>query len=228
MMPNDLARETERFAELLGRKSLALDWNTSVVRRDGHEAIVSWATAVDGRDALFSSATLSEYLRLVADRQFSVLLADGSLIQISATFHHTRLVKHRYCLFPAPIPVAREDLVGMSLVDIIEATPDAELRNVLTLEGPVRFDYDTTAARPGHSACHFTTSRLDTRVPVFGPLSLGHFVQFLANNYFVAWQSEPEVLNWPLRWLERTLTPEDRRLLHIDQAQMPMGGSSRQ
>lgn len=217
MTPQEAANEINAFAGHLAEHKLALEYNKTVVRRDGSDTMVTWSTASSGQDALFVAPTLAEYVRLVSERQFSVLLSDGSFLQISLTFGRgNKLAKHRYLLFPSPLTISAEDVAQMSVVDIVQCVPDAELRETLLLEGPVRFDYDERAAKPGHPVSHFTTARTDVRIPVFAPLCLGHLVRFLACQVFASWREHAIFREWPLRYFDRTLTADEQTQLHLE------------
>ncbi len=84
------------------RAGLSLDSNMSCIRQvKGGKVLVSWDSEhMVFKDNEFSS--LSEYISLLLRSQYTLVLFDGSLIQISYTIERNEIVGHRLCWYPSP------------------------------------------------------------------------------------------------------------------------------
>jgi hypothetical protein len=181
----DLRRAIDEFALGLLEVGIAVDLNKAVsLSQPNRRVLITWANAgISTPFTDFEFATLSEYLQYVQDRQFSALLFDGSLIQISYTVEGgDDVIDHRLCWYPCPAYFRPEDLELAPLEDIIRSTPSTELR----CRGPLRFDYSPFQARDGHSPCHLHAFQEDCRVPVRGPVDLVTFANFIFGHFYPA------------------------------------------
>ncbi len=103
------------------------------------------------------------------------------------------------------------------VVDYIEALTAKEYLEKVRLEGPIRFDFDEVAGRTDHPAAHVTIGRECCRIPMFGPLSIGHFLRLTFRHFYPQWWEEHDAIRgWPLRWFDRTLADDDRLTLHFE------------
>jgi hypothetical protein len=216
MTPKELLAQVNRALDDLTRADLVMDANAMVVQDLGKgRSRITWG-ATDGA-ILFEAPTLEEYLRLLRDRHFTALLIDGGLLQISYEVCGGKIVGHRLCYFPCPVLFDRETVAEFGLLEYIESIPSESLRETIRLEAPIRFDFDPVAAGPGHASSHLTFSRDCCRIPVFSPLSLRHFFQFVFANFYAAWWVQHAFLREFPHWLsDRTLTDEDSNMLHVE------------
>lgn len=178
--------------------------------------------------------TVSEYKRYLLSRDYSCVLLDGSLLQLSWEFEFGELSKHRLCYFPCPVVVDLQATDGESLEEIVDyellradtedswvaSGPDGRMVYIgpqgLRLRSPLRFDYCRQSASPDHPATHLTVQTTDCRLPVAGPLSLGRFVRIVFGQFYPAmWQSHPAMSELPLGDLDHTLTEQERAHPHI-------------
>jgi hypothetical protein len=174
---------------------------------------------VPSTDTVF--ATIDEYQRLVQNRQYNSILFDGSLLQISYTFRRNNLIKHRLCFYPCPFYLEPDEWelyqqAGLGLLDIFEPLSFDKFQNHLRLQSPVRFDFDLDSATEDHPASHLHLLREDCRIPVFAPLSIGHFVQFVFRHFYPEqWQSYEFLREWSREKYDTMLTDKQRRQLHL-------------
>lgn len=212
MGAQDVRRELDAFVSQLWRAGLVADANSNV-EKNGR---VAWANA-GASAALYEAPTIGEYVRLLRERQFTALLSDYAILQLSFEFDGGRLIKARQCFYPCPVIVDPADLEELGIADFIELLAPTELLDRIRLEAPVRFDFDQVAARQSHSASHLTLSRDCCRIPAFGPLSLGHFIRFVFQNFYPDWFTAHAFLKeWPLDWGARTITPEECLGVHVE------------
>jgi hypothetical protein len=110
-----------------------------------------------------------------------------------------------------------EDVQDFGLVDYIDLLTHEDLISRMRFDGPVRVDFDGDSARPGHPAAHLTISRDSCRVPLFGPLSVGHFVRFVFGNFYQEWWERYDFIrDWPVQWLPRNIADDDCLKLYVE------------
>ena len=217
MTPNEVRADAENLSLALLEHSLALDSNRIIRRYDSGVEWVTWASTRDDSLPLYDEPTIEAYQRLLTERQYAVLLADFSLLQLSFAFERGILTRQRFCFYPCPVLLDREDVEMFGIVDCIEALTAQELVQRTRLDAPVRVDFDRDASGPGHPAAHLTLSRDSCRIPLYGPLSVGHFVHFVFSNFYPEWWGDHEFIrSWPRVWLPRTISEDERLQLHVE------------
>ncbi|AZL84316.1 DUF2290 domain-containing protein [Aliivibrio salmonicida] len=190
--------------------------NHSVFRKAGGLKEITWGN--DGyilKDEEFSS--ISEYCSLVENRQYSMLLCDGSLFQISYTLDRSTIVKHRLCWYPCPIHVDSSDLDGNDITDIIlEKMSTGDIES-FRARSPLRFDYAPSQATEDHPTVHMHLSEETCRIPVKSPLCLKEFVTFIVRNFYDVLTQDPSLYQNLKTWGRiDTLTQEQKNRLHIN------------
>lgn len=238
-----IERETREIVTGLLARGLAIDTNPTVVRGTAPNYRVTWTPKPGARPLIIPGehGTYREYLRLLTDRQYSCLLADAAILQITYDLSDDEIVGHRLCYYPCPIDIREEDFEsGDNLDEIIqfhmeseatmtfeesaegqdqeevEGEADEPPRPRIRLRSPIRFDYDPGSAGPNHPVSHLHLIHEDCRWPVFGPLSIGHFVRFVLKHFYPHVQSTvPELEGWPLRYGNRSITVAEEHELHI-------------
>ncbi|MGR5309560.1 DUF2290 domain-containing protein [Photobacterium damselae] len=181
---------------------------------------VSWGN--DGyilKDEEFSS--ISEYCSLVENRQYSMLLNDGSLFQISYSLDRSKIVKHRLCWYPCPIQVDAADLDGSDITDIIlEKMSKGDIESFRS-RSPLRFDYAPKQSKENHPTVHMHMSEESCRIPVKSPLCLKEFVTFIVTNFYDCLVQDTSLYQELRTWDGiDTLTQGQKERLHINTFRM--------
>lgn len=249
-------QETTSLVTALLDANLVIDTNAVVIRHDGQTQLVTWSSHPTREQLVVPGefGTLLEYRRMLRNRQYTCLLAEGSLLQLSFVYRHDELIKHRFSFHPCPVLLQPEDL---ELADDVESVINYYLENeftdvsavgALTAEGegvnvqqlatvapeevalaevaskarvrlrsPIRFDFDREGQGPGHPASHIHLTHEECRWPVFGPISLGHFIRFIFRHFYPEVAAREEhLLEWPLRFGNRSITQHEEGELFID------------
>ena len=132
------------------------------------------------------------------------------------------IIEQHLGFYPSPIPIAIEEWdlykqCGLTLMDYIN--DNLSPRNVLDnfrLRTPIRFDYDPDNARENHPASHLHLCHSECRIPVFAPLSIGHFVHFIFCNFYPELWNECSFLrDHSCDYYADTITLEQKKRLHI-------------
>jgi hypothetical protein len=107
--------------------------------------------------------------------------------------------------------------MGYGLVEILEDLSPQELKERLNLQSPIRFDFNREKAREDHPASHVHMLRNECRIPVFAPLSIGHFVKFVFRQFYPEkWKDSVFLQDWPCTRFDRTVTRLQEKQIHLN------------
>ncbi|WP_281920363.1 DUF2290 domain-containing protein [Nocardia cyriacigeorgica] len=144
---------------------------------------ISWHAAdpsvpfLDSRD----HTTISQYLAWLNAGNYSCVLFDGSLLQMSYALEKGRVIGHRLAYVPCPwqfdLSLIRE---GLALDEVFELCSSEDV----LLRSPVRFDYDPAASRLGHPAAHMTLNSSECRIACVAPLHAHRFTNFVFEHFY--------------------------------------------
>ena len=230
MTPAHVRGELARLAQVLLENG-ALAANASVITRvGGYEELVSWTGSANSVLAPDQIPRIAEYRLFIATKQYTCVLGDGSLLQLSYRFRRGQIVWHRLSYHPCPIlfdpaEIHPED----DLIELVDLFIDDEMRSELgshpltphplcrlRLRSPIRFDFDSASEGSGHPAVHVTVNSHSCRVPVFAPLSVGQFVRFVFKNFYPAeWAAQESIQRWPVSFQHRTITTDEEHEIHV-------------
>lgn len=229
MTPSDVRSEVSRLNATLLKSNLAVAVNGSVLKRSGSNVLVTWPSESSAAlsDHVFGS--LQEYRHFLRNREYTALLSDGALLQVSYSFDHDDIVAHRLCYYPCPLVLTSEG-ANANLIEDFDDQLAGELEAqyavlcasskidpvfALRLRGPLRFDFDARNSGPDHSASHLHLLQDDSRLPIYGPVSIGHFARFVFRHFYPS-QDTLELREWPLRHIGRTVGADEEFELFID------------
>jgi hypothetical protein len=225
MTAHELRQEIDQLVALLSEIELLVKSNSTTIAPSQGFTWVSWARPAESGLPL-GGETVAEYRAILRNGEYTCILRDGAVIQITYALKGNRLLKHRFCWIPAPVVVDPKDVKETDLAELIDqglleaglhVLDDDEAGDDLLLVAPVRFDYDPDAHEEDHAACHLTFNRSSCRVPVFGPLSLGHFVRFVFRHFYPdEWAAEQRLRAWALRFGSRMITPAQEEEIFVE------------
>lgn len=230
--------QINELLSFLLEEGLAIDSNSAIIRESGNDLILTWANAPDRLfDALVGKfASINEYRNLIENRHYHCMLFDGSIIQFGYLFTNNILSKHRNCYYPCPLIITSSDIEAIqsghdfvTLFDLlltqeidtlragISKSEFSDKQNLLQFSTPFRFDYDPSSQTDTHPASHLHVLNEECRWPVFGPISVGHFVRFVFRHFYPKVWSKYDVLrNWGLQFHIRSITDQERGELFIE------------
>jgi hypothetical protein len=235
MTPQELRGEIERAVNVLIDVKLAVDANPPILRRFGSDVLLTWPTqAGEGAFTDNQFGTIQEYRRLVLTRQYTCAFVDGALVQISFTFRGDDVIANRLCYYPCPLVLEAGvwDPTEIPLLDLFDSLVAEEFDEVLRIvgqsdparysprlrmRGPIRFEYAPEQRADDHPASHMHLGREEARLPVFGPLSFGHFLRFIVRHHYPEFWTYSAVLRgWRQTTGTRCIAPADEEGLFID------------
>jgi hypothetical protein len=222
MTPSKQRNDVRNFLDLLLEFGLAV-WTKPVIVKTftNGAARVSWPATCDFRGDLFrrDCSTVDSFCDWLDAQEFSAILFDGAMLQITFDFFGNELMGHRLGYYPCPFELdddGRQLLREQPIRDVIDMYRD-RWEDFCRLRTPVRFDYDPSAAAEDHPASHITLNGEACRLPVRGPLSLGHFVDFVFRNFYREQWTTYEFLRRQHRQdADRTITTQEECMIHLN------------
>jgi hypothetical protein len=180
-------------------------------------ALVTWDTIPSGEEFPHDEfGTLDEYLYFLDNRQYSVVLNDGAIIQISYRIKRNKIVWHRLSYHPCPISLDASELGDQTLSEFISGMDHDSLKLRLRTKSAVRFDFDPDEARAGHPSSHVTLNESCCRIPVRASLDLRNFVAFIFSNFYpVLWNSLAAIHALPSAPITTIISGADLLKLHL-------------
>lgn len=187
-----LRRHINALLEDLAKHDALAHYNLSVL--DEGTGRVSWIRhSAESMIDDFSYLTVDNYLQWARRDDYSALLPDGSLIQMTYTLAGSEIVGHRLCYVPSPVTTLADwqeaiDEGGWIGGDYAEIVSELLLESHAhsALKSMIRFDYDPYNSSVGHPASHLTINSVDCRIPCIAPLSPFDFVTFVFEHFYPA------------------------------------------
>ena len=216
MTARRIRNEIESLLVQLVWTEVALTMNPVVTRKLGDGQRVTWSSPKPFPGMMkVGFGTLEEYRFCIEAQMYSAILYDGSLLQLSYDFEGSELIRHRLLYYPCPFDVDPMLFVDVPVLDVFDLYR-SRAAEVVRLRSPIRFDYDFENQREFHPASHLTFLSEKCRWAVASPLSLGHFIRFVFYHFYPAhWSNLSFIRDWPQEPSERTITPDETRLIHV-------------
>jgi len=209
------------FIELLFEKDIVVIINPIVENREGAKIRITWKSPIPEGLVLSNVefATLSEYRLFLQMQQYTAVLYDGSILQISFDFNGTKLSGHRMCYYPCPLKIDQEIIKYEPILDIIDFYIESNAQ--IRLRTPLRFDYHSLNITDRHSKTHVHLNKHDCRCSIVAPLSLGHFVHFIFYHFYpLLWNEHEFIRDWSIDFYSRTISRREETLLHLSCRQL--------
>ena len=216
MTPKKVERDLRNLVDLLIEKDIAIASNPIAINRIDVAVRLTWHSPSGRTLGVGDFGTLENYRSLLQLQAYTVVLFDGSILQISYDFLGDTMLGHRLCYYPCPFDIDEDEIRVQPILDIVELYSEAGL-DQLRLRSPIRFDFDPKNADDGHPAVHAHLIRSRCRCPIMAPLSLGHFVRFVFYHFYPElWQECEFLQKWPLHIWPRTITVAEESQLYIE------------
>ncbi len=125
---------------------------------------------------------------------------------------------HRLCYFPCPFEFSPDEVEEISLEDFPSLLNAQELHQRIRLGSPIRFDFDADFSDERHTNSHLTINKVSCRVPVFGPVSPGHFLRFVLRYFYEDEFGVDRIDTHKPRFYARTLSHPPPHEIYMDTA----------
>jgi hypothetical protein len=221
MTPKGVMSELRDLLELLQLHEIARYSNPVVESRGKLNGVdvevvstIGWGDVLGRQRALDEFFSVAQYCSAVRNGNFSAILRDGSLLQMCYYFERREIVGHRLCYFPAPCEMDEGLLDDFGPADVVEMIMEQEPSS-LRLRSPLRFDYSAFAPE-AEPQCHLHLLFDGSRLPVFGPLSLGRFCGLVFQLFYPrVYESHRFLRELAVAALPRTIREAEERTMHL-------------
>ncbi len=232
MRPGAVRRELGDLISRLAIAELVVDTNPILEYRHRDDVTVTFGSPIVPEAVLQQdSSSIGEYRAVLGNRHYAALLWDGSVLQTTYRFRRDDIVGHRLVFLPCPFVLSPEEFDGpvdpLTIVDGLIAREARTLGNLfagsaevgrsrLRLRSPIRFEMDPNAVGLEHPTTHAHLWDVEGRIPVYGPVSVGHFVRFVFRHYYPdEWSAHDWLREWALKHAGQTITAPDELELHF-------------
>ncbi len=215
-----LCRRITQFGFNLLEKEFALDARIHVVRQLTRTRYsLTWKRDdPDGPLILGDPARILDYISILKRKDYSFLLRDGAVVQLSYTFDRESVDSHRLVYYPCPfsIDISLMDQFDASLTDLINGIYLDDVESVV-LKSPIRFDYAPEVAADFHPASHVTFNSNTCRIPVRAPMRFDQFMRFIIEKFYPDTLEDESVARQLLHGRhEECLSAHDRSRMHLN------------
>ncbi|MFB9262213.1 DUF2290 domain-containing protein [Bradyrhizobium erythrophlei] len=163
-------------------------------------------------------ARLADYLTILENQEYSYLMRDGGVLQISYVFKGMEIERHRLCYHPCPFAVTFGDIRDFEggLLELIQNSYMDRLEDSVLMRTPIRFDFAPDQTAPHHPASHITLNDPSCRVPARCPLAFDTFMKFILENFYSDIWEHPTIRNaLVFRQEPDCLSAHDRTRAHL-------------
>lgn len=166
---------------LLTNKLILLPNAVSVI----DDTMVTWRSPTPtGKFVDFADyATIRTYRRWAEQGEYSALLPDAALLQLTYRVTEGKIAGHRLAYVPCPYRVDQDLLVTDPVSDVLDLNA-AEAHDDITMQSAIRLDFDPRAAGPSHPAAHLTLNVSSCRIACEAPMLPEDFVRFVYRNFY--------------------------------------------
>ena len=183
---------------------------------------VTWDNEMkNGKRSRSDEVGYSEYLNVLENHDYSILLIDGGVIQMLLDYVGSKLMGYRYAYIPCPIYFSERELEyreeeNLTFFEFIGEFGQRDLINRFRIRPTFRFEYDPDTANEDYPSCHVHLSKSSSKIPVSRPVAYEQFLRFIFKNFYPEFfASYSEINGLSSRTLPEVITVEHKRELHF-------------
>ncbi|WP_082242165.1 DUF2290 domain-containing protein [Cereibacter sphaeroides] len=216
------ARNLDEFCARCLAAGIALNISSHVVQRIGKNRFsVKWAASHRRQFRRVIDLDLAEYLDCIRCNDFSLLLSDGGLIQVSSVFDADEVAESRFYYIPCPIRFEKSELEIddqiYPLEDFINELDTQEIRDRMCIRAPFRFELDPANESDGHPLNHVHIGSSSSRIPVALSMCWDAFSRFIFKNFYPEqFHVVESLIRHPATYRPQSLTEADEYELHMN------------
>lgn len=189
MSATSFARDLDEFCAECLSQGIALNISSHVTHPlGGNQFLVKWSPSSKRDFRRQNDLDLKEYLDCLRCNDFSMLLYDGGIIQVSVKFDSNTIKESRFYYIPCPVKFEKSELEIdkeiYPLEDFIDELPLKELRDRLCIRAPFRFELDPANASDAHPMSHVHIGPSSSRIPVALSMCWNSFSRFIFRNFY--------------------------------------------
>ena len=190
----------------------------STSRRRRH---ISWVRAPGASSYnRYDDTGYSTYYSILDNEDYSILLKDGGVVQISFDYLGSELNGHRYAYIPCPIYFSETELrlvdENTPFMELIDELWHEELISRFRIRPSFRFEYDPNSTQDDHPLSHVHLGKSSSRIPVSRPVRVEQFFRFVFKNFYRSEFTHYSKLNdLSSQVLPETIREEEKSELHM-------------
>ena len=203
-------------------EGLAFGISEHYVKSTKHQQLhMSWDRASGGSSySRDDDIGYSTYYSMLENRDYSILLKDGGIIQVSLDYLGSDLVGHRYVYVPCPIYFDETDLglvdAEVPFMELIDELWHKELVSRFRIRPSFRFEYDPNSTQDDHPFSHVHLGKSSSRIPVSRPIRVEQFFRFVFKNFYASeFKHHSKLYELSSQVLPETITEEEKSELHM-------------
>lgn len=127
--------------------------------------------------------TIRTYRRWAEAGEYSALLPDAALLQLTYDVVDGEIAGHRLAYVPCPYRVDQDYLLTDAIGDVLDLHT-SEPHGDITMQSAIRLDFDPGSAAIGHPTSHLTLNVSTCRIACEAPMAPEDFVRFVFRNFY--------------------------------------------
>lgn len=221
MSAASFSRAVDQFCANCLSSGVALNVSHHIVKPIGNNRFtVKWSPTSQRAYRRTPDLDLKEYLDCLRHQDFSILLMDGGIIQVSADFTADTITESRFYYIPCPIRFEKGELnIGdeiYPLEDFIEELSPDEIKERLCIRAPFRFELDPANERERHPKSHVHIGPSSSRIPLAASMCWNSFSRFIFRNFYSShFEGIAPLLQHPVSYREPTISDDDQYEVHM-------------
>ena len=181
---NNVKKEIENILECLIKSGMSVQQQYPIIKEYGDNVkSLEWNNITNLSVCLKNIDYSSIYNEINKNRDYTLKLVDGNIIQLLYTYKNDILYSHRLAMFPSPDLETFQNEPEIYEQDEIYA--DIISKKIVSF--PLRFDYcvDDIESTHTHPHSHVSLGEYkNCRIPAYGPISPIAFMNFVLENFY--------------------------------------------
>ena len=127
--------------------------------------------------------TIRTYRRWAEAGEYSALMPDAALLQLTYDMADGEIAGHRLAYVPCPYRIDQDYLLTEAVGDVLDMHT-TEPHDGITMQSAIRFDFDPGSSAVGHPTSHLTLNVSTCRIACEAPMTAEDFVRFVFRNFY--------------------------------------------
>ena len=181
---NHVKKEIESIISILVQSGMSVYQQYPIIKQcDNLMQKLEWKNITNLSICLKNLEYNEIYSEINKNKDYTIKLIDGNIIQMMYAFKNNKLYSHRLAMFPSPDLETFQDSPEIYEKDEIYA--DIIRKEIVAF--PVRFDYSIEEIESSHEHPYSHVSLgeyKNCRIPAYGPISPTVFMNFVLENFY--------------------------------------------
>lgn len=131
---------------------------------------------------------VDQYLKIVSDNAYWVLLNDYSIIRCAFVFKDNKLESENLLWWPCPVKIDSNMVDEFGLVETVECLLQADSSESILMRSPIRIDFDIQNDKETHPMAHMHLQNENCRINTNYPICFNRFVNYIVKCFYPNWK----------------------------------------